>query len=58
MFAQVVLWTYMSFSQYLIIWSGNLPEEIMWYLNREKPGWIPLAIVLICCTSRCRSSSC
>ena len=47
MFAQVVLWTYMSFSQYLIIWSGNLPEEIMWYLNREKPGWIPLALVLI-----------
>src|SRR5436309_12487074 len=29
MFAFTVLWAYMSFSQYLIIWSGNLPEEIM-----------------------------
>jgi hypothetical protein len=47
MFAFVVLWTYMSFSQYLIIWSGNLPEEIMWYLHREQPGWVPLAILLI-----------
>ena len=47
MFAMVVLWAYMSFSQYLIIWSGNLPEEIMWYLHREQPGWIPLAIVLV-----------
>jgi hypothetical protein len=47
MFAFVVLWTYMSFSQYLIIWSGNLPEEIMWYLHREQPGWIPLGIALV-----------
>ena len=36
MFAAVVLWAYMSFSQYLIIWSGNLPEEIMWYLHRMQ----------------------
>ncbi|MFN7981220.1 MAG: hypothetical protein U0Q11_05130 [Vicinamibacterales bacterium] len=47
MFAFTVLWAYMSFSQYLIIWSGNLPEEIMWYLHREQPGWIPLGITLV-----------
>ncbi len=47
MFGFTVLWAYMSFSQYLIIWSGNLPEEILWYLHREQPGWVPLAIVLV-----------
>ncbi|HUR34944.1 MAG TPA: hypothetical protein VM032_14175 [Vicinamibacterales bacterium] len=47
MFAAVVLWAYMSFSQYLIIWSGNLPEEIVWYLHRMNHGWTALAIVLV-----------
>jgi hypothetical protein len=42
-----VLWAYMSFSQYLIIWSGNLPEEITWYLDRQQPGWVPLGVVLV-----------
>jgi hypothetical protein len=37
--AFVMLWAYISFSQYLIIWSGNLPEEITWYLNRGRNGW-------------------
>jgi len=35
----VMLWAYVSFSQYLIIWSGNLPEEIPWYLHRGSYGW-------------------
>jgi len=35
----VMLWAYMSFSQLLIIWSGNLPEEIRWYLPRWHNGW-------------------
>jgi hypothetical protein len=35
----VVLWAYMAFSQFLIIWSGNLSEEIPWYLRRVKGGW-------------------
>ncbi len=47
MFAFTVLWAYMSFSQYILIWSGNLPEEIQWYLDRLQPGWVPMAIVLI-----------
>ena len=39
MLAFVMLWAYFSFSQYLIIWSGNLPEEITWYVNRQRDGW-------------------
>ncbi len=34
MLAFVMLWAYFSFSQYLIIYSGNLPEEITWYTHR------------------------
>jgi hypothetical protein len=37
--AFVMLWTYMGFSQFLLIWSGNLPEEIIWYLHRTEGGW-------------------
>jgi len=43
----VVLWSYMAFSQFLITWSGNLPEEIPWYLNRQSPGLNLIAVVLI-----------
>jgi hypothetical protein len=42
----VVLWAYFSFSQLLIIWSGNLPEEIPWYLHRIEGGWAAVAIVV------------
>jgi hypothetical protein len=34
-----MLWAYVSFSQYLIIWAGNLPEEIPWYVRRGTHGW-------------------
>ena len=43
----VMLWAYLSFSQFLIIWSGNLPEEIPWYLKRMQGVWGALAIALI-----------
>jgi hypothetical protein len=39
MLAFVMLWTYMSLSQFLITWSGNLPEEVPWYLRRTEGGW-------------------
>ena len=39
LFAFVMVWSYVSFSQYLIVWSGNLPEEIPWYLARFRGGW-------------------
>jgi len=45
--AFVMLWAYFSFSQYLIIWSGNLPEEIAWYVHRLQTGWRFLALVLV-----------
>jgi hypothetical protein len=42
-----MLWAYLSFSQYLIIWSGNLQEEIPWYVSRASGGWAWVAIALI-----------
>ncbi|MGA9995110.1 MAG: hypothetical protein WBP93_06840 [Pyrinomonadaceae bacterium] len=45
--AFVMLWAYFSFSQYLIIWSGNLPEEARWYLYRTEGGWGIVAVVVI-----------
>ena len=39
LFAFTMLWAYLSFSQLIIIWSGNLPEEIPWYINRLNGGW-------------------
>jgi hypothetical protein len=38
-FAFVMLNIYLAFSQFLIIWSGNLPEEVPWYQNRILGGW-------------------
>jgi hypothetical protein len=43
----VMLWAYMSFAQYLIIWYGNLPDEIVWYLPRQAGGWFWIAMALI-----------
>lgn len=45
--AFVILFAYLSYSQYLIIWSGNTVEEIDWYLRRMRLGWEGLALVLI-----------
>jgi len=38
-FAFVMLNMYLAFAQFLIIWSGNLPEEINWFLDRLRGGW-------------------
>ena len=46
MLAFTMLWAYMSFAQYLIIWAGNLPEEIPWYLRRTRGGWQWVALAL------------
>jgi hypothetical protein len=37
--AFVMFWAYTAFFQYLIIWSGNLPEENVWYIHRSSGGW-------------------
>jgi hypothetical protein len=44
--AFVMLWTYMAFSQFLIIWSGNLPDEADWYVRRSVGGWQWLIILI------------
>lgn len=45
--ALVMLWSYFAFSQFLIIWSGNLPEEIRWYLPRTHGVWGVIAVAVI-----------
>ena len=47
LFAFVMLWAYVAFSQYLIIWSGNLAEETPWYVHRTGHGWDTVAKVLV-----------
>lgn len=47
MFAFVILWAYLSFSQWLIIWQGNITEEIRWYLDRVHGNWKAIATLLI-----------
>lgn len=43
----IMAWIYVAFSQYLIIWSGNLPEEITWYLRRGSGSWGWVALFLL-----------
>ncbi len=45
--AFTMVWAYFSFSQWLIIWMGNLPDEISWFLHRIKSGWGYVALLLI-----------
>jgi len=47
MLALTLLFAYMAFSQYLISWSGNLPEEAKWYLHRIEGGWGVLAWAIV-----------
>jgi hypothetical protein len=44
--ALVMLWAYFAFSQFLIIWSGNLPEEIHWYLVRTHGAWGAIIVAI------------
>jgi hypothetical protein len=47
MLAFVMLWAYFSFSQFLIIWAGNLPEEIPFYLERMRHGWQYVSLLIV-----------
>jgi uncharacterized membrane protein YciS (DUF1049 family) len=47
MFAFLFLWAYTTFSQFLIIWSGNVAEETPWYLARTRGGWQGAAFALV-----------
>lgn len=35
----LLLWAYLHAMQYIIIWTGNIPDEVVWYLERLKNGW-------------------
>ena len=45
--AFTMLWAYFSLSQFLIIWSGNLPEDIPWYLTRTQGPWRAVGMLLV-----------
>lgn len=49
LFAFVMVWAYFAFSQFLIIWAGNLPEEIPYFLRRLQGGWewVGIGIVVL-----------
>lgn len=47
MLALTMVWAYFNFSQFLIIWAGNLPEETGWWIVRMKGGWGYIGVALI-----------
>lgn len=47
LFAFLVFWGYIGFSQFMLIWYANLPEETVYYLTRLKEGWKTVSIALI-----------
>jgi hypothetical protein len=44
--AFVMFWAYVAFSQFLIIWYGNIPEETVWYQRRFVHGWQWVAVAI------------
>jgi hypothetical protein len=49
LFAFTMLNIYLTFAEFLIIWSGNVPDEIPWYLNRIHGGWWTICALDFCC---------
>jgi hypothetical protein len=47
MFAFVIFWAYIGFSQFMLIWYANLPEETSYFSHRMTTGWLPLSIFLL-----------
>jgi len=46
LFGFVVFWAYIAFSQFMLIWYGNLPEETVWYRQRFEHGWYPVSVAV------------
>src|SRR5205807_8232300 len=42
-----MLWAYLAYAQLIVIWSGDLPHEISWYLHRIAGGWRVIAFALL-----------
>ena len=47
MFAFTAFWGYIAFSQYMLIWYGDLPEETLWFIHRWNGGWKIISIIII-----------
>lgn len=47
MFAFVNFWAYIAFSQFLLIWYSNMPEETVWFMKRWQNGWEIVSVLLI-----------
>jgi len=47
MFAFIIFWGYMAFSQYFLIWYGNIPEETVWFLHRWQGGWKTITLMIV-----------
>jgi hypothetical protein len=47
LFAFVVFWGYIAFSQYMLIWYANIPEETAWYLPRQRGPWVTVSVILL-----------
>jgi hypothetical protein len=47
LFTFMVFWTYTNFSQYMLIWYANLPEETRWFADRAEGGWGAIGTILV-----------
>jgi hypothetical protein len=47
LFGFIVFWSYIAFSQYMLIWYGNIPEETEWFLRRQTGDWGAISLVLL-----------
>jgi hypothetical protein len=47
LFGFVVFWAYIAFSQYMLIWYANIPEETQWFLKRQTGDWTVISLLLI-----------
>ena len=46
-FGFTLFWIYIAFSQYLLIWYANIPEETEWFFHRQDNGWWKLSIAMV-----------
>ena len=46
-FGFVVFWAYIAYSQYMLIWYGNMPEETAWYFVRQQSPWLWISLLLL-----------
>lgn len=47
MFAFIVFWAYMAFSQYFLVWYANIPEETIWYKHRWEGSWKTISLIIV-----------